>query len=395
MAEPLKVSLTGATGSVGRQALSLARAFPERMKIVALGGWGNVAALAESALEFKPPLVGTRGEAERETLRELLRARGNYLPEIATGREGQLMVAAESGADALVSAISGAAGLAPTYAALEKGLRVALANKESLVLAGDLLLPRRASQIFPVDSEHGAIFQALGGTLDSPEPYGIILTASGGPFRGKTLPQLACVTPQEAAKHPTWAMGPKITCESALLFNKGLEVIEARHLFNVPPERIRVLVHPQSVIHSMVEKRDGSVIAQLGPSDMRLPLAYALSCPERWPLGSLETGASPLGIPAMDWSSPLTFEEPDRAVFKCLPLAEEAVRVGRSAPLVYNAAGEVGVEAFFAGRISFLAIADLVEECLNAIPLKTLNSVPEIEEENLLARAKASALLAR
>jgi 1-deoxy-D-xylulose-5-phosphate reductoisomerase len=270
---------------------------------------------------------------------------------------------------------------------------VALANKESLVMAGDFIMPAMARLIVPVDSEHSAVFQALGGTLDASGARLIILTASGGPFLEKSKDDLAQVTPEEALAHPSWNMGPKITVDSATLLNKGLEVIEARHLFQVPWERIKVLVHPQSVIHSMVEYEDGQILAQLGPADMRAALAYALGFPARWPLLGGGGGEPLPGYSPLAFDRDLSFAEPDRRRFPCLRLAEEAGRSGGGAPAVLNAAGEMAVEAFLRCEIGFTAIPRIISDCLQTLGATKLYRIEDALEEDLKARALALKLL--
>jgi 1-deoxy-D-xylulose-5-phosphate reductoisomerase len=382
----------GATGSIGDSALSLARAFPERVRVTALAAGRNVEKLRALVEEFRPDLVSVRGEAERSRLLELLRegAKG-HCPEISIGPDGLETVAVSGPEDTVVlSAVSGAAGLRPTWAALKAGRRVALANKESLVMGGDFIMPAMTRLLVPVDSEHSAIFQALGGTLDARGASRLIITCSGGPFLGRTRDELERVTSAEALAHPSWNMGPKITVDSATLLNKGLEVIEARHLFQVPWDRIEVLVHPQSVIHSMVEHADGQIAAILGPADMRAPISYALGFPERWPL--LGEGRLP-GYSPFAFGRDLTFAEPDRRSFPCLRLAEEAGRSGGGAPAVLNAAGEVAVHAFLRGEIGFMGIPKLIGDCLQRLGAAKLYRIEDALEEDIRARALALKLL--
>jgi 1-deoxy-D-xylulose-5-phosphate reductoisomerase len=336
--------------------------------------------------------VGT--EADRKALLALLP--GPARPQVEIGPRG-LELAATTG-DVVLSAVVGAAGLAPTWAAAVKGLKVALANKESLVMAGQILRPVLGDRLAPVDSEHSAIFQALGGTLEARGVRRLIITASGGPFRGWGPERLAAATPAMALAHPTWSMGPKISCDSATLMNKGLEVIEARHLFGIPYDNIEVLVQPGSLVHSIVEFVDGAQLAHMGPADMRLSIAYALSHPDRWPLleardlpGGSSDAAGLAGfsryLPS-EPRGPIAFEPPDRRSFPCLALAEAAGRAGGTAPATLNAANEVAVEAFLTGRLSFTGIPEVVDHCLQRLGAKPLARV----EDALAADAEARPL---
>jgi 1-deoxy-D-xylulose-5-phosphate reductoisomerase len=351
--------------------------------------------LASQIRQHAPAAVSVGSPALRERLRDLLGRRSGG-PEILAGQEGLCRLAAESGAGTVVSAVVGAAGLRPTWAALAKGLRVALANKESLVLAGEPLMALAEGRLSPVDSEHSAIFQALGGRLRDEGLRRLVLTASGGPFRGWRSKDLEKVTPAMALAHPTWRMGPKISCDSATMMNKGLEAIEAHHLFGLGYDQIEVLVHPSSYVHSMAVFRDGSVMAQMGPQDMRLAIAYALSSPERWPLADLAR-ADP-GFTAFAGAPvppALLFEPPDRRVFKALALAEAAGRAGGTAPAILNGANEVAVAAFLGGRLSFTGIAGLVEATLAAIPAGSLGSLADALAADAEARRVAEVLAAR
>ncbi|MDR1038125.1 MAG: 1-deoxy-D-xylulose-5-phosphate reductoisomerase [Deltaproteobacteria bacterium] len=391
---PVPLSILGATGSIGDSAASLARTYPERVTVVAMAGGRNVEKMKELVEEFKPAAVSVHGEAERTRLLELLRESGKgSCPEIFIGPDGLETVAAAGPEDTVVlSAVSGAAGLRPTWAALKAGRRVALANKESMVLAGDFIMPHMKRLVVPVDSEHSALFQALGGTLDAAGARRLIITCSGGPFFGRTREELERVTSAEALAHPSWNMGPKITVDSATLMNKGLEVIEAHHLFQMPWDSIKVIVHPQSVIHSMVEHDDGQVTAVMGPADMRAPISYALGFPERWPLLG-DGGARLPGYSPVSFDRDLTFAEPDRRSFPCLRLAEEAGRSGGGAPAVLNAASELAVEAFLRGEIGFMGIPKLVGECLHKLGAAKLHRMEDALEEDLKARALAMKLI--
>jgi 1-deoxy-D-xylulose-5-phosphate reductoisomerase len=359
------LSILGSTGSIGRSALDVVASFPDRFSVVALAAGRRIDLLAEQARRFGAKVVAVAEAADAEKLR------GELGPGVAVsyGPEGLLRVALAEEADMVVSALVGAAGLVPTHAALEAGLDVALANKETLVVAGAVVrraAERSGARILPVDSEHCAIFQALDGR-DGRDVKRVVLTASGGPFRGRTAREMEGATPEEALRHPNWSMGPKITVDSATLMNKGLEVIEARWLFDLPPDRIAVTLHPQSIVHSMVEFVDGSILAQMGVPDMRGPIAYALAHPERLPMPDL----------ALDlWKlDALTFEPPDFAAFPCLELAYEALEAGGTLPAVLSGANEVAVAAFLEKRIGFNDIARLVRETMEQHDVERLESV--------------------
>jgi 1-deoxy-D-xylulose-5-phosphate reductoisomerase len=391
---PIKISVLGSTGSIGRATLSLARVFPERLAVVALAAGTNVEILAEQIRTFQPKLVSVQDDQRRKHLIALI-GDLNIKPEILVGELGLLTVASQSGAEVVMSAMVGAAGLKPTWAALSQGLRVCLANKESLVLGGELLMKLAGDRLAPVDSEHSAIFQALGGKLSDPALDRLILTASGGPFRGKSFDDLKKVTRAEALKHPTWSMGPKITCDSATMMNKGLEVIEAHHLYGLSYDRIEVLVHPTSYVHSLVGFKDGSILAQMGPADMRLAISYALSYPERWPLMEKAKTASDFeSFSDTDFPQNLSFEPPDRKVWKALALAEEAGRTGGTAPAILNAANEVAVAAFLSDQISFTNIVELVEKTLTSMPPVPLTSLEDCLVADGQARQMALKILA-
>jgi 1-deoxy-D-xylulose-5-phosphate reductoisomerase len=379
-----RLAILGSTGSVGEQALAVVEAFPERYRVVALGAGRNLEKLAQQVRRFRPELVSVADEALAASLRERL---GGVGVEIAAGAAGLTAVAAHP-ADLVLSALVGAVGLAPTLAAIRAGRDVALANKESLVMAGALMLREaraRGVTLLPVDSEHSAIFQVLAGQRRE-DVSRLILTASGGPFRSWDAARIARATVEEALRHPNWEMGPKITIDSATLMNKGLEVIEARWLFDAPPERVDVVVHPQSIVHSLVEFRDGSVLAQLGLPDMRVPIAVALAHPERLPLELPRLDLAALGR--------LEFEDPDRKRFPCLDLAYQALRGAEAAPAVLNAANEVAVAAFLAGRIPFPAIAAangaVLEDFEGRAGSRTLADLGDVLEADAWARARAS-----
>lgn len=350
-----RIALLGSTGSIGRQTLEVVRAHPEEFQIEVLTAQNNVQLLGAQAREFHPNAVVIGNENGYAELKELLR---DTDVKVYAGENAITSVVEMDSIDVVVTALVGYAGLKPTLRAAEKGKTIALANKETLVVAGDLITrTARESQanIIPVDSEHSAIFQCLAGEMLN-RIEKIILTASGGPFRGKKRADLAGVTRTTALKHPNWSMGPKVTIDSATLMNKGLEVIEARWLFGIPPEQIEVVVHPQSIIHSLVQFEDGSIKAQMGLPDMRLPIQYALGYPVR-----LKSD-----FPRFDFSRypSLTFEKPDTETFRNLALAFQALKQGGNKPCALNAANEVAVAAFLEERIGFLEISDIVEHCL-------------------------------
>ncbi len=376
------ISILGATGSVGEQTLDLIRRNAGDWKVVALTANSNVAGLAAAAREFGARVAVVADERNLEDLRAALSGSGI---EAAAGRAA-LCEAAARPVDITVAAIVGCAGLGPVMAAIEQGGTIALANKEALVSAGDVMtaaVARHGATLLPTDSEHNAIFQCLQGGKIS-DVRSITLTASGGPLR--TVQDLSAVTPAQAVAHPNWDMGAKISVDSATMFNKGLELIEAHHLFPVGLDRIRIVVHPQSVIHSMVEYRDGSTLAQLGPSDMRVPIASCLA----WP-GRMDTPMAPLDLPAI---GELTFFAPDEVRFPATRLAREAAQAGGAAPAVLNAANEIAVDAFLAGKIAFSRIAVLVESVLEQGELpaapRTLEEVLRVDED---ARHRATRIL--
>lgn len=387
MTKPQGIVVLGATGSVGVNTLDVVARHPERYRVVALSGNLQVQRLFEQALQFRPAYVVTGDAASADVLRGRLDEAG-VETEVLHGPAALVQVAALPEADVVMAAIVGAAGLPSAMAAARAGKRILLANKESLVVAGCLFMDavrRHGATLLPVDSEHSAIFQSLphdyAGNLDAAGIRKIILTASGGPFRQTPLAALAHVTPDDACRHPNWVMGRKISVDSASLMNKGLEVIEAHWLFSAPPERIEVVVHPQSVIHSMVQYRDGSVMAQLGSPDMRTPIACALAWPER-----IEAGVGSLDFFSM---SNLTFEAPDLERFPCLKLAFEVLRLGGDAPAVLNAANEVAVEAFLQGRMRFLDIPAVVSAALEGVSLAGSDSVEGLLAKDEEARAFA------
>jgi len=359
-----RLAILGATGSIGRSALSVVDGHPDRLQVVALAGGENTALLADQVEKYRPRVIAVSTSAARD---DLARRLGNRVADavVLCGAEGLVAAATQPDADIVLCASSGTAGLEAALAAIDAGKTLALANKEVLVMAGALMVDaarRRGVPILPVDSEHNAIHQCLHGRRPD-EVRRLILTASGGPFRRFTTDELDRVTPDDALRHPTWQMGRKITIDSATLMNKGLEVIEARWLFDVTAEQIDVVVHPQSIVHSMVELCDGSIIAQLSVTDMRLPIQYACSYPDRW------NGV----LPALDVArlGTLEFMPPDTTRFPCLGLAYDALREGGAWPIVLNAANEVAVEEFLNRTISFTAIPRVIEAALRASERRT------------------------
>jgi 1-deoxy-D-xylulose-5-phosphate reductoisomerase len=353
----MNIAVLGATGSVGASTLDVLARHPGRYGVFALTAHAGADALLELCRRHRPRYAVLSGVAEDRLLKEKFRQAGS---ELLFGAAALELVAADPGCDAVMAAVVGAAGLSSTLAAARAGKRVLLANKEALVVAGPLFMQaaqQAGALILPVDSEHNAVYQCFS---EKKFIRKIMLTASGGPFRTLPLDKLGGVTPEQACAHPNWVMGRKISVDSATMMNKGLEVIEARWLFDVEPERIEVVIHPQSIVHSMVEYLDGSVIAQLSNPDMRVPIAHALGYPER-----IESGAPQLDLVSM---KSLTFEKPDEKRFPCVGLAYAALRAGGTAPAVLNAANEVAVEAFLGGRLPFTAIPGVIEETLNKVP---------------------------
>ena len=377
------MALAGSSGSIGRQTLDVVRAERDRYDVVALGVGSAVEVLIAQALEFRPKIVAVADPARRAEAADAL----PFARVVADLAE----LAAD--ADVVVNGVVGFAGLPVTLATLASGKRLALANKESLIAAGPVVQPLRATpgaELVPVDSEHCAVHQCLRSSVRPEagrELARIVLTASGGPFRGRTRDELAAITVDQALAHPTWKMGPKITVDSSTLMNKGLEVIEAHELFGAPYDAIEVVVHPQSIVHSMVEFTDGATIAQLSLPDMRLPIGYALAYPERiaTPFGRIDWAATPR----------LDFEPPDGGLFRCLPLAYAAGRAGGTAPAWLSGANEVAVEAFLAGRIAWLAIADVLEAVLDRHDGGVADSVEAVMDADRRARAAASVVVDR
>ncbi|HXY40582.1 MAG TPA: 1-deoxy-D-xylulose-5-phosphate reductoisomerase [Vicinamibacteria bacterium] len=374
------LSILGSTGSIGTNVLRVVDAFPGRFSVVGLSAGGNVERLAEQVARYRPKVVSL---ADRGGLERLARSVDLSGVRTGVGTEAMVEVATHPAAEMVVASAVGAVGLVPTYRALEAGKDVALANKETLVMAGELMLARAretGARLLPIDSEHCALHECLDGRR-SEDVRRLILTASGGPFRSRPGESFAAITCEEALAHPTWRMGPKITIDSATLMNKGLEVIEARWLFGVPPSRIEVLIHPQSAVHSMVELVDGTVLAQLGVTDMRMPIQYALSYPERWPAA----------IPGMDFGRALRleFEPPDRGKFPCLGLAYRALEMGGTAPAALNAANEEAVAAFLGGRCGFPGIPETIASILESEPLAAARELGDVLEADRSARERA------
>jgi len=384
-----RLTLLGSTGSIGTSTLDVVRRWPERFGIYALVAGRNVGLLAAQIAEFRPQVAVIADDAALARLRALLRERGVREPELASGPAARVAVSVSPEAGFVLSAIVGVEGLEATYEAVRRGKRVGLANKEVLVASGELVMSaRRVSQaeLIPVDSEHNGAHQCFRAGLRS-EVTKLILTASGGPFRQTPAHKLAHVTPEQALNHPTWKMGQRITIDSATLMNKGFEVIEACWLFDLRPKDVQVVVHPQSKVHAMVEYNDGSVIAQVSATDMRMPIQYALTYPER--------ASAP--VPRLDWNDPAqwTFEPPDFDRFPLLKLAYRAQETGGSAAATLNAADEVAVEAFLSRRISFPAIAETVAETLDRVPVRHPASVGEVLEIDRRSREAARDVVAR
>jgi len=370
-----KIAVLGSTGSIGTQTLDIVREHRE-LAVTALAAGSNIALLEKQIREFHPNIVCVYEEEKARLLRDNIK---DLSVCVVTGMNGLIECATEPEADTVVTAMVGMIGIQPTIEAIKAGKNIALANKETLVTAGHIIMPlikENKVSLLPVDSEHSAIFQALNGE-DRMNAHKIILTASGGPFRGKTLSELQSIAPKDALKHPNWSMGQKITIDSATMVNKGLEVMEAAWLFDMPIDKIQVIVHPQSIIHSMVEYVDGSIIAQLGVPDMRLPIRYALFYPGR----TQQTVGERVDFVKL---KQLTFEEPDMDTFFGLQLGYEAGRIRGSMPTVYNAANEWSVAEFLKGNISFLAIPTLIREAMKhhqLIPSPTLNEILNTEQE--------------
>ena len=385
-----QVGVLGATGSIGGSTLDVIARHPERFRASVLVAHRQVDALVALCVMHRPELAVIADPALEPALAKGLAAAGVRCA-VASGPQAVAEAAAGPLCDTVVAAIVGAAGLESTLAAARAGKRLLLANKESIVMAGPLLLAaldEGGGELIPVDSEHNAIFQCLPGGRPDLATSGVrrlILTASGGPFRGRSRAELAQITPDQACAHPNWVMGRKISVDSATLMNKGLEVIEAHHLFGAPADAIEVLVHPQSLVHSMVDYLDGSVLAQLGKPDMRTAIGHALAWPER-----IDTAVAPLDLAAL---APLQFERPDTDTFRCLALAFQALRAGGDAPAILNAANEVAVEAFLGGALGFLDIANVVESVLAELPAEAVVDVQTLVDRDRVARAAARRVL--
>jgi len=389
-----RIAILGSTGSIGRQSLEVVESLGERFAVVALAAGGNVEELAGQVERHRPQLVSVADEKRADELARKLREKGIApLPEIQSGTAGLRAVATHADADIVVSAAVGVVGLEATYAAVTAGKQVALSNKEVLVAAGELVMEaakKSGVELLPVDSEHNAIHQCLRAG-ERREVKRLVLTASGGPFRKTPLAELEKVTPEQALNHPNWKMGQRITVDSATLVNKGFEVIEAHWLFGFGLEQIEVVIHPQSTVHSMVEFVDGSVVAQLGPTDMRMPIQYALTYPERVASNERE----------LDWKAlrRLDFEKVSPRRFPCLRLAREALRRGGALPCAFNAADEVAVRAFLEGRLAFTGIAGVIEEVLAKVPKRRPASIADVlaadEEARRLAQECAHRMSAK
>jgi 1-deoxy-D-xylulose-5-phosphate reductoisomerase len=375
-----RLAIVGSTGSIGQNTLRVVEHLADRFRVFALAANSTVDVLAEQTAAFHPSVVGITDKTRVDAFRSCCRQKGVPVPEVVTGEQGLRQIASASEVDIVVAAAVGAAGLAPTYSAVASGKTVTLANKEAMVMAGELLrskVKETQATIIPIDSEHSAIDQCLrSGRMH--EVKRLILTASGGPFRQTPAEQFPDISPEQALNHPVWKMGKRITIDSATLMNKGLEVIEARWLFDLPPEKIDIMVHPQSVVHSMVEFVDGSIVAQLGTADMRTPIQYALTYPERLP--SLVAG--------LDWTtvSRLEFMPTDRQKFPCISLAYQAMRAGGTMPAVLNAADEIAVSAFLDRKITFPDIPKLIEKTVNAHQNTAADSIESIVEADRWAR---------
>jgi 1-deoxy-D-xylulose-5-phosphate reductoisomerase len=383
------LSILGSTGSIGRQCLAVVEALPGRFRVAALAAGGNIEELSEQIARHTPSLVSVADAGRADELVTRLRAQGVRPPEIHHGREGMLAVGTHPQADIVVSAAVGVVGLEATYEAVRLGKQVALSNKEVLVAAGELVMAAAAKSgraLLPVDSEHNAIHQCLRGG-ERGEVRRIVLTASGGPFRKMPLKNLAAVTPEQALAHPNWRMGNRITIDSATMMNKGFEVIEAHWLFGMRLDQIEVVIHPQSTVHSMVEFVDGSVLAQLAPPDMRMPIQYALTYPER---------AASYQV-ALDWAKlkRLDFERASTRRFPCLRLAREALKRGGALPCALNAADEVGVAAFLERRLPFPGIPELIEKVLSRTPRIRLEKIEDVIAADAEARRMAREELER
>ena len=393
MSRPQQITVLGATGSIGLSTLDVIARHPDRYQVFGLSGYSRIAELLALCVLHRPRVAVVPDERAASQLQADLRAAG-LSTEVLVGEEGLCQIASASEVDAVMAAIVGAAGLRPTLAAVNAGKKILLANKEALVMTGALFMQavrRSGSVLLPIDSEHNAIFQCLPQDFARGlAPVGvrrILLTASGGPFRETPLVELENVTPDQACAHPNWSMGRKISVDSASMMNKGLEMIEACWLFDARPDQVEVVIHPQSVIHSLVDYIDGSVLAQLGNPDMRTPISNALAWPER-----IESGVAPLDLFAV---ARLDFQRPDEQRFPCLRLAREAAMAGNSAPAMLNAANEVAVAAFLEGRIRYPQIACVIEDVLNAEPVIAVDELEAVFDADARARILAEQWLSR
>ncbi|MGB4056296.1 MAG: 1-deoxy-D-xylulose-5-phosphate reductoisomerase [Porticoccaceae bacterium] len=386
------ITVLGATGSIGVSTLDVIARHPDKYSVFALTAHRQIEKLAGQCLQFKPTYAVVADDGAAVALQALLSAQGSAT-EVLFGREALCAVSSAEGVDTVMAAIVGAAGLEPTMAAVRAGKKILLANKEALVMAGGLFMQAVAasgSVLLPIDSEHNAIFQCLPSDFKNTDKGGVkklLLSASGGPFRGRTLEQMRAVTPDQACAHPNWSMGRKISVDSATLMNKGLELIEACWLFNVAASQVEVVVHPQSIIHSLVQYIDGSVLAQLGNPDMRTPIAHALAWPSR-----IESGVADLDLFSI---VQLNFEKPDLTSFPCLAVASAAAREGRDAAAILNAANEIAVQAFLDERIGFTQIAEVVSHTLNSLALTEPDSLEAVQESDRRGRAVSSDYITR
>ncbi|MBT8561813.1 1-deoxy-D-xylulose-5-phosphate reductoisomerase [Polynucleobacter paneuropaeus] len=394
MTSKRRIAILGSTGSIGTNTLDVIRAHPERFEVVALTAAKQVERLAEQCVEFKPRVAVVSDAGSAKKLSELLLAK-QVGTQVLYGPDALITAVLESDCDTVMAAIVGAAGLLPTLAAAKAGKRILLANKEALVMSGNLFMDavrQGGGELLPIDSEHNAIFQCLPVHYSkSPSQHHGVeelwLTASGGPFRNTPIAELSQVTPEQACAHPNWVMGRKISVDSATMMNKGLEVIEAYWLFGLPIEKIQVLIHPQSVVHSMVRYCDGSVIAQMGQPDMRTPIAYGLAWPDR-----ITAGVQSLSLTQQ---AALNFMEPDLQRFPCLSLAFQAGKQGGTAPVILNAANEIAVAAFLDNALRYLQIPEVVEQVLNMIPPSTPSSLEDILEVDAKSRVLATDVIQR
>ena len=381
------ISILGSTGSIGKSTLSVINLHPERFKVFALGGFNNIDLLLEQTIKFKPSFIVTKDLASKKQLTDKLKET-KLDTVVLYGKDGYSFIASHDEVTTVVAAITGSAGLTSTIDAAKSGKQILLANKESMVMAGEIInniCSENHSTLIPIDSEHNAIFQVFSRNSDIEKVRKIILTASGGPFRKHSLKSLEEVTIEEALNHPNWKMGKKISIDSATMINKGLEVIEASHLFKINMDKIEVVMHPQSIIHSFVEFIDGSSLSQLGNPDMRVPIAYALAYPER--INSGVAGVSLDELPSLE------FYKPDLEKFRCLDLSYQCLAMGSAYCINLNASNEIAVEAFLSGRINFMQIPELIEKRLSKVETIEINSVDHVIEIDNLARIETNKIL--